>query len=84
MSELRAYDPEEGEFVDFETLDEWARRDKAKDREIERLQGLVLAAEIPCDECAEPAHFADDDGWTFCSAECMAAMERRHGLEDAQ
>ena len=33
----RHYDSEEGEFVDFATLEDWEARDKAKDARIEAL-----------------------------------------------
>mgnify|MGYP003637032535 CR=1 FL=1 len=37
MSRESHYDPADGEFVDFEILDDWQARDVAKDAEIERL-----------------------------------------------
>jgi hypothetical protein len=41
MSRELHYDPAEGEFVDFETLDDWRVRDVAKDAEIERLRDAL-------------------------------------------
>lgn len=36
------YDSNDGEFLDFETLDDWRERDIKKDSEIERLTAEVL------------------------------------------
>jgi len=45
----RKYDSEDGEFVDFETLDDWQARDKAKDAEIKRLREAIHATPNPLD-----------------------------------
>ena len=42
----RKYDSEDGEFVDFETLDDWQERDKAKDAEIKRLLDQISRADV--------------------------------------
>ena len=44
----RHYDSEEGEFVDFATLEDWEARDKAKDARIEALSAerTALKAEL--------------------------------------
>ncbi len=38
MSRQYVYNPEEGEFVDFSTLEDWERRDKEKDERIKKLE----------------------------------------------
>jgi hypothetical protein len=38
MSRESHYDPADGEFVDFETLDDWQARDVAKDAELRCLE----------------------------------------------
>jgi hypothetical protein len=35
---MRSYDPEEGDFVDFATLDHWKAQDSEKDNRIEELE----------------------------------------------
>lgn len=39
------YEADEGEFVDFATLDDWKDRDEAKDAEIARLTAAIAEAE---------------------------------------
>ena len=41
----RYYDTSAGEFIDFETLDDWAARDAAKDARIEALEAKLERAE---------------------------------------
>lgn len=41
MSRQYVYNPEEGEFVDFSTLEDWETRDKAKDEKIKQLEAEV-------------------------------------------
>ncbi|MCJ8334585.1 MAG: hypothetical protein MJH10_10130 [Epibacterium sp.] len=41
MTNERVYDADEGEFVDFATLDDWQERDQLKSREIERLRYVL-------------------------------------------
>jgi len=38
------YDTEEGEFVDFETLDDWARQTREKDDHIKELEAKLEKA----------------------------------------
>lgn len=45
MRRDRTYDPNDGEFVDFETLDYWRARDEKKDAEIKRLRKSLSDAE---------------------------------------
>jgi len=40
----RFYDSSEGEFVDFETLEDWESRDKEKDKRIEELEAKLALA----------------------------------------
>ena len=48
----RIYDSSEGEFVDFETLDDWEQRDKAKNARISALEDALAKA----DDLAEAAY----------------------------
>ena len=44
------YNSEEGEFIDFETLDDWRERDLAKDAKISRLrEALGMYADLLCE-----------------------------------
>lgn len=38
MTKQYSYNPDEGEFVDFSTLEDWERRDKEKDERIKKLE----------------------------------------------
>lgn len=51
---MRTYEVNEGEFVDFETLDEWQERDKSKDATIARLTAEIeqLRAKVGVAEAA--------------------------------
>jgi hypothetical protein len=60
MSRESHYDPADGEFVDFETLDDWQARDVAKDAEISKLRGIVDAVDRRM-TCAEEVKESADD-----------------------
>lgn len=79
------YDEEEGEFIDFETLEDWERRDKAKDATIARLEAegaalrervvnLEYAMLMSCDPFAAP-----DD----VSAVVLGTAERSDEVQEA-
>ena len=41
MTKQYSYNPDEGEFIDFSTLEDWETRDKAKDEKIKQLEAEV-------------------------------------------
>ena len=59
----RVYDSDEGEFVDFDTLAEWERRDKAKDERVKALEAenAELREEIAALKSPPPRKGMKDD-----------------------
>ena len=54
------YDPDEGEFVDFETLEEWSERDAAKDKLIAQLRAELQAEREHAGRLASALEYIDD------------------------
>ena len=77
----RYYDTSAGEFIDFETLDDWAARDAAKDARIEALEAKLERAE-------EQEVKAHRQGYEQARAACTeftrALVERIKSLEAEQ
>lgn len=41
---------------------------------VKRLENLIRATQVTCEQCGNLATFADQDDWAFCSRDCMTKM----------